>query len=103
MGNMFLTITLKKIISLILQYPLNRYDSFICLGTFSPLMASFPMLLTFNNIFMEGKTDFLQEQILKKQFAVLGYQARKITPSQQHPVWNRGAVPTLTITVWSMP
>jgi len=63
---MFLSVTLERILPLMLQGPLNRYGSLVCLGTFCPLMASFPMLLTSSNIFMEGGTGFLEEQILTK-------------------------------------
>ena len=63
---MFLSVTLERVLPLMLQGPLNRYGSLLCLETFCPLMASFPMLLTSSNIFMEGGTGFLEEQIMTK-------------------------------------
>ena len=65
-GRNYLSVTLERILPLMLQSPLNRYGSLVCLETFCPLMASFLMLLTSSNIFMEGGTGFLEEQILTK-------------------------------------
>ena len=63
---MFLSVTLERVLPLMLQGPLNRYGSLVCLRTFCPLMGNSILLLTSSNIFMEGGTGFLEEQILTK-------------------------------------